>query len=95
MLTNKKDFIVAMVFFIMAAVLFSLIISGIIGCDDSCEPEETRCDGTDVQICGADDRWRYVMDCGSFDELVDGGWVSSSWDCCEADTGAVCREGCE
>jgi hypothetical protein len=92
---RKDDAIAWGIFLVMAVVLLACILAGTCGCDDGCEPAETRCDGTDVQICGADDRWRYVMDCGSFDELVDGGWVSSSWDCCEADTGAVCREGCE
>jgi hypothetical protein len=63
-------------YLMLAAVVFALLL-GLFGegCHDGCDPEDTRCNGTVVQVCASDDDWQFVEDCA--DVLPD------AWECCE------------
>lgn len=45
------------------------------GCSDGCESNETRCSGTLVEVCNADQNWELIVDCKEVDD--------GSWSCCE------------
>jgi hypothetical protein len=54
--------------------MFLLLLTlPIIGCpdDEPCEPLATQCNGEDVEICNADERWELIVDCKEFGPL----WV--------------------
>ena len=50
---------------------------------DGCQPESTRCDGTTIEICNADNDWETVVDCQT-EGIV----------CCTEPDGTTCAEEC-
>jgi hypothetical protein len=52
-------------------ILFLMVLS----CQEECNPESTRCQGDQVQICNSKGEWYTVQDC----VLVNPGM----WECCE------------
>jgi len=60
----------------LLAVIVIIVALGLLGCHDGCEPEETRCFGTCVEICNADGDWETVIDC----DMVEP--ADMDWQCC-------------
>lgn len=53
----------------MRGIILFLLLVFIIGCDDGCKVEETRCDGNVAQVCNSSQNWEEMDDC---DKVGDG-----------------------
>lgn len=76
----RVSYTVAWVYPLLMAVAIggSILVTTLLlpGCHDGCEPEDTRCAGTLVQVCASDGDWQRVEDCAA----VGGG----PFTCCES-----------
>lgn len=61
---------------LLAAIVVIVVALASMSCHDGCDPEETRCSGTRVEICNAEEDWELVMDCDSVEP------VEMDWQCC-------------
>jgi len=67
--------------------LLVLLTTGLNACIPVCETKQTRCNGTQAEVCDSNGRWQQVMDCS---KVVDP--KGASWSCCpvrEGDAGIV------
>jgi hypothetical protein len=57
-----------------------VVLVGLNGCHDGCEPDTTRCHNNRVQVCNAETDWEWNPD-GNCDEVDDFG-LGYTWMCC-------------
>lgn len=61
-------------------IIFSIMLIAIlIGCDDGCIEETTRCNGKRVEICNTDNNWELEVNCSDIEDFGKG----IEWTCCE------------
>jgi len=73
-----KEEIGATVTFIVLVIAFSIVILGLQGCHDGCDPEATRCAGTRVEICNTETDWELEADCADIEDFG----LGIEWTCC-------------
>lgn len=47
----------------MLMVALAFVLTSVCGCDDGCKHLDTRCRGNVIEICDADNNWRFVENC--------------------------------
>jgi len=66
-------------FFSFAMIITLIAMSVFYGCDsDECNPEETRCNGSIVEICNYEENWEYAINCDKIEDFDAG----IDWMCC-------------
>jgi hypothetical protein len=64
------------VFLVGMLLCFFLLVVFLQGCKDGCATEETRCDGSTVQVCNSSQNWEVEMDCAAIEP------AALEWTCC-------------
>jgi len=50
----------------------------VVSCNDGCEPNATRCNGSRVEICNTEADWELEADCSKIEDFGEG----IDWTCC-------------
>jgi len=63
---------------VLTAVAVMLFLVVLHGCKDNCDPTDTKCEGGDVFVCNADERWELEADCSKTEDFG----LNMEWVCC-------------
>lgn len=75
--TARRDDIDVGLHLLFGAIIVAVVLLTL-GCHDGCETDETRCNGTRVEVCNTETDWELSADCADIEDFG----LGLEWTCC-------------